>query len=206
MGWRRAAASRVTAARRSQIWDASQVLSKKALLAAFKTFQPATLTIIITEEMARINKALADSGEAIRTRMQTVRSCVTVGQEFDLSATAIRWILAEVEKGNKARLGPSSPEKIQKSTLVPRDENGETAGQRNWRLELAARKKQHTRSVFEKRTTGNEPLSYAAESSEPFILTDEDLEFMPGFREHMERSLVAERPPQADRAQMSGEP
>lgn len=98
MGWRHKNASKVTPERRSQLWDASQNMTKRALLAAFPSFHPATLTIVILEEHERITKALADSGNAIWQRYQVLRCCATVGIEFGLSAEAIRWIVGAVEK------------------------------------------------------------------------------------------------------------
>ena len=110
MGWRYDAASKVAPERCSQIWDASQVMGKKALLAAFPRYQPATLMIIIKWELARVREALADSGEAIWSRMRTLRCCVTVGIEFGLSGTAVRWILSEVEKRHSRPVAQVRPQ------------------------------------------------------------------------------------------------
>ena len=98
MGWRYKNASKVSPERRSQLWDASQRMERKALQVAFPSFHPATLTIVIGEEHQRISEALADSGNAIWQRYQILRSCATVGIEFGLSAEAIRWIVGAVEK------------------------------------------------------------------------------------------------------------
>ena len=85
-------------------------MGKKALLAAFPCYQPATLMIIIKWELARVREALADSGEAIWSRMRTLRCCVTVGIEFGLSGTAVRWILSEVEKRHSRPVAQVRPQ------------------------------------------------------------------------------------------------
>src|ERR1035438_2134020 len=97
-GWCQAQALTLSDETCSRIWDLAQVVTRRALQAAWPRLRGGTLTRVISQRQELMDRALADFGEAIRTRMETLRCCETTGKEFKLSGTAVRWILQAVEK------------------------------------------------------------------------------------------------------------
>jgi hypothetical protein len=97
-GWCKAQAQTLSDETCSRIWDLNQDGTHRALQAAFPRLYGGTLRRVISQRQVVIDKALADHGQAIRTRMKMLRDCVDTGREFGLSGTAIRWIMAAAEK------------------------------------------------------------------------------------------------------------